>query len=96
MDEHMTMGHLKKVFAKAIGENHSFVAVAVKKGIQHDPEVIVNCTTNFREKLAYYLAAYEDNRNENTLELKNCKDIHIVGVESGNNLTVLFKKLGAM
>ena len=92
----MTLGHLKKVFVRAICENHSFVAVAVKKGVQHDPEIIVNCTTNFREKLTYYVSAYEDNCNENTLELKNCRDIRIVGVESGNNLTVLFNKLGAM
>lgn len=92
----MTMGHLKKVFAKAIMENHNFVAIAVKKGIQHDPEVIVNLTTNFREKLVYYTQAYKDDCNENTLVLKNCPDIQIVGVESGNNLTVLFKKLGAM
>lgn len=92
----MTMGHLKKVFAKAICENHSFVAVAVKKSNQHDPEIIVNLTTNFREKILYYSGAYQDNCNDNTLELKNCKDIQIVGVESGNNLTVLFKKLGAM
>lgn len=92
----MTMGHLKKVFAKAICENHGFVAIAVKKGVQHDPEVIVNLTSNFREKLLYYCSAYEDDCNANTLVLKNCKDIQIVGVESGNNLTVLFKKLGAM
>ncbi len=92
----MTIGHLKKVFARAICENHSFVAVAVKKGVQHDPEVIVNCTTNFRDKLVYYTQAYKDDCNENTLVLKNCPDIQITGVESGNNLTVLFKKLGAM
>jgi hypothetical protein len=92
----MTIGHLKKVFARAIMENHNFVAVAVKKGIQHDPEVIVNCTTNFREKLTYYIQAYKDDCNDNTLRLINCNDIQIVGVESGNNVSVLFKKLGAM
>ena len=92
----MTIGHLKKVFARAICENHNFVAVAVVKGIQHDPEVIVNCTTNFRDKLVYYVQAYADDCNDNTLRLKNCNDIQITGVESGNNLTVLFKKLGAM
>lgn len=92
----MTIGHLRKVFNRAIAENHSFVAIAVKKGVQHDPEVIVNLTTNFRDKLAYYDQAYKDDCNENTLVLKNCPDIQITGVESGNNLTVLFKKLEAM
>lgn len=90
----MTMGHLKKVFAKAICENHSFIAIAVKKGIQHDPEIIVNLPSNFRDKLLYYAGAYEDSKG--CLVLKNCPSITIVGIESGNNLTVLFKKLEAM
>ena len=88
------MGHLKKVFAKAICENHNFIAIAVKNGIQHDPEIIINLTSNFREKLLYYIGAYVDIKG--CLVLKNCPSITIVGIESGNNLTVLFKKLEVM
>lgn len=92
----MTLGHIQKVFKKAIAENTSFIAVAIKNGIQHDPEVIINCTTNFKKKLDYYMNAYRENPNESVVELKNNASIRIVGIEAGNNPVVLLKKLGAM
>lgn len=92
----MTLGHIQKVFEKAIAENTSFIAVAIKNGIQHDPEVIINCTTNFQSKLDYYMNAYAENPNEPVVELKHNASIRIVGIEAGNNPVVLLKKLGAM
>ena len=92
----MTLGHIQKVFEKAIANNTSFVAVAVKNGIQHDPEIIINCTTNFSSKLDYYMGAYRENPNEAVVELKNNPSIRIVGIEAGSNPVVLLKKLGAM
>ena len=92
----MTLGHIRKVFEKAIADNTSFIAIAVKNGVQHDPEVIINCTTNFESKLNYYMNAYIENPNEPVVELKNNALIRIVGIEAGNNPVVLLKKLGAM
>lgn len=90
----MNIERLEEIFTSAIQNHHSYVAVAVKNGVQHDAEIIINMPSNFVNKLDYYKKAYSN--EDDKLVLNNCKTINIVGISSGNSLDVIISELQNM
>lgn len=87
----MTIEKLEEIFTKAIQEHYSYVAVAIKNGVQHDAEIIINMPSNFSNKLDYYKKAYSN--HDNKLILNACKTINIIGASSGNKLDSIILEL---
>lgn len=80
----MTKESLIQLFQEAKEKEHHFIAVKIEMPGFPKPEVIVNSSENFEEKLNYYKNAYNDN-----LELKTFNKIRIVDATSGFDKNVL-------
>ena len=74
----MTKECLIQLFKNAKEKEHQFIAVKIEMPGFPKPEVIVNSSKNFEEKLKYYEKAYNDN-----LELNTFNKIRIVDAVSG-------------
>lgn len=74
----MTKECLIQLFKNAKEKEHRFIAVKIEMPGFPKPEVIVNSSENFEEKLKYYEKAYNDN-----LELNTFNKIRIVDAVSG-------------
>lgn len=57
----LTMSGLEKCFDTAIRTDAVFIGVSVNIPGCINDEVIINAHTNFKEKLAYYKTAYDEN-----------------------------------
>lgn len=78
---------LVNIFVSAIQEEYNYIAVYVQVKYSSKPEIIINSTSNFKEKLEYYVNAYDDD-----LKLKTCNDIYILNVKKINSFSELDKK----
>lgn len=80
----MNKKDLFKVFVEAIKHDSKYIAVFISvKG--NEPEIIINSSINFYDKLEYYISSYNDE-----LMLKANNDIKIVKAIHFNT----FKELG--
>lgn len=79
----MNKEELVKKFNKA-KELRCSVAVWLTVPTQNRPEIIITDKHNLQYKLDYYLKAYDD-----TLTLKNCKDIKILDIKIIKNVKFL-------
>lgn len=86
----MTKENLVQLFKEAKKQEHQFIAVKIEMPGFPKPEVIVNSSKNFEEKLKYYESAYNDN-----LELNTFNKIRIVDAISGfeKNVTRMLNTL---
>lgn len=85
----LKMKDLENCFKYAATNKAKFIAVAVKNEDSKGNEIIINPTVNFKDKLAYYKKAYDDN-----LVLKNCNKISITNFAFGNSFYQIQEILG--
>lgn len=71
------------IFKKAIAEHARYIGVGIQTEGSSRPEIIINQTENFEEKLKYYRAAYDEDL---ILEsAKGKKEIRIVAIAAGDS-----------
>ena len=80
MKRELTLTDLQNVFLRAIETHEEYIGIRIEMPNLELPEVIINPRKNFKEKLEYYLSAYD-----NDLKLKSCKNIKITGFMYGSN-----------
>lgn len=68
--------NLKKCFEEAIECNAEFIGISIENEDYKETEVIINKNANFKDKLEYYLSAYNED-----LTLKTNPKIKIVEFE---------------
>lgn len=73
------------IFKSAIAAHAGFIGVGIKTEGSEKPEIIINPTENFGEKLKYYRAAYDENMI--LVAAKGKKDIRIVAVAAGDTFS---------
>ena len=78
---------LVNMFISAIEQEYKYIVVYVQVKNSKSPEIIINERSNFKEKLDYYVNAYDDD-----LKLKACNDISILNVKKINSFSELDKK----
>lgn len=71
------------IFKKAIEENARYIGVGIQTEGSRRPEIIINPTENFEEKLKYYRAAYDEDLT--LVSAKGKKDIRIIAIAAGDS-----------
>lgn len=71
------------IFKKAIAENARYIGVGIQTEGSSRPEIIINPTENFEEKLKYYRAAYDEDLI--LVSAKGKKDIRIIAIAAGDS-----------
>ena len=72
-----------EVFKQAISQHAAYIGVGVQTEGSRRPEIIINPNENFKEKLEYYRAAYDEDMA--LVSAKGKKDIRIVSVCWGDS-----------
>lgn len=84
----LSLKALEQCFSEAIDREIMFIGVAVQIGDSPAPEIIINGKENFKDKLAYYKSAYNED-----LTLKSSPTIKIVGFISCNSFDNIERNL---
>ena len=72
-----------EIFKRAIAEHARYIGVGIQTEGSSRPEIIINPTENFEEKLKYYRAAYDEDL---ILEsAKGKKEIRIIAIAAGDS-----------
>ena len=85
----MTIGHIQRVFSRAIEKKDKFIVTAIKDKKLPKPIFEVIPCEDFEKEFDEYMNVCIE-RNDNTVTYNY---VEIVGIVSGNNVTVLIKKL---
>lgn len=80
----LNMRNLKECFEKAIECNAEFIGVSIENEDYKEMEVIINKNSNIKDKLEYYLSAYNED-----LTLKTNPKIKIVKFEYSDYIECL-------
>jgi hypothetical protein len=79
---------LERLFEFALDKGLLMVGVSVHLPNLNKPEIIINPIDNYIEKIEYYKNAYDD-----SLVLKNCKDIYITGAYASDYADEIYCEL---
>lgn len=83
-----TKADLEEFYKLGMKNKVGFIGMQILAKGCNKPEIIINPTENFQQKLDYIRNAYDED-----LRLKACKDIKIVALVCGNNFDELEKAL---
>ena len=83
----MKKSKLVDTFVSAIEDKNNYIAIYIQIKNSLDPEMILILKSNFKQKLKYYVDAYDDD-----LRLKTNNNIYIFNVEKINSFSELDQK----